>query len=132
MYHTHSERNRASFFAEDGSGNKFFKAHTICPQGVSGLPNINEVGGEYFDSGVMPTEAGTYSNELNSTDLSVTLHRRLRCTSRSLWHLGGTVYIDGSYTLQHTVTIPPGAQIVGTAGNFAAYPEQHTLTLICF
>jgi hypothetical protein len=115
MYQTHAERNRPSFFAEDGSGNKFFKAHTICPQGVSGLSNINEVGGEYFDSGVMPTEAGTYSNELNSTTCPSP------CTDASgaledLFDLGGTVYINGAFTLQHTVTIPPGAQIVGTAG----------------
>lgn len=115
MYHSHAERNRASFFAEDGSGNKFFKTHTICPQGVSGLSNINEVGGEYFDSGVMPTAAGSYSNELNSTTCPSP------CTDASgaledLFDLGGTVYINGAFTLQHTVTIPPGAQIVGTAG----------------
>ena len=114
MYLTHLERNRASFFAEDGKGNKFFKTHTICPQGVAGLPNINEVGGEYFDSGLLPTEAGTYSNVLSTAcpapcpDASGAL--------QGLFALGGTIYIDGSYTLQHTVTIPNGAQIVGTAG----------------
>jgi hypothetical protein len=115
MYQTHAERNRASFFAEDSSGNKFFKSHTICPQGVSGLPNVNEVGGEYFDSGVMPTETGSYSNELNSTTCPSP------CTDASsalqgLFALGGTVYINGAYNLGSTVTIPPGAQIVGTAG----------------
>lgn len=115
MYQTHAERNRASFFAEVGSGLKSFKAHTICPQGVSGLSNINEVGGEYFDSGLLPTETGTYSNILDSstcpppcTDASSAL--------QGLFALGGSVYISGPYTLKHTVTIPQGTQIVGTAG----------------
>ena len=117
MYYSHSERNRGSFLAEDSSGNKFIKAHTICPQGVSGLPNINEVGGDYFDSGLMPTEVGTYSNELNSTTCPSPCNNAADVLE-SLLDLGGTVYINGSYTLNHTVTIRTGSQIVGaTAGS---------------
>lgn len=112
MYFSHSERNRGSFFAEDSSGNKFIKPHTICPQGVSGLANINEVGGEYFDSGVMPTEAGTYSNELNSTTCPSPCNNAADVLE-DLMDRGGTVYINGSYTLNHTVTLRTGSQIVG-------------------
>lgn len=126
MYHTHSERNRASFFAEDGSGNKFFKAHTVCPQGVSGLANINEVGGEYFDSGVMPTEENTYSNILNS-DTCPGLCEDASGPLQGLLNLGGTVYIHGSYTLKHTVTIPPGAQIVGTVETIGEVPASELI-----
>ena len=70
MVFTHSERNREGFFIPTVTdlGMKFFpKPHTICPSGQPGLPNINEVGGEYFNSGVLPTEYFLpYSNVLSS------------------------------------------------------------------
>jgi hypothetical protein len=111
MYYSHTERNRASFFADDSNGNKFTKTHTPCPQGVAGLPNVNEIGGEYFDSGLIPTEVGTYSHELSS----VTCDSQCNPTTKlaQLLDLGGTVYVKNSFTLTSTVTVRSGSQIIG-------------------
>lgn len=133
MIFTHSERNRASFFAQDLAGNKFTKAHTYCSQGVSGLPNVNEIGGDYFDSGIMPTEAETqtqterlYSNVLNAStpcpmlpfpstekDIALCLEQMMDYNDASPDN-GGTVYIDGQFTVNRTVNVPSGAQIIGS------------------
>lgn len=112
MLLTHSERNRGSFFAENG-GPTYIMPHTICPRDVSGVQDIYKVGGDFFDSGVLPDkdEPGLYSNTLNpSMCNSSTCADQLQ----ALLDSGGTVYIDGTLTLDHTVTIPKGAQIVGS------------------
>lgn len=115
MLFTHSERNRASFFAQSG-GVSFIKPHTYCPSGVSGSPNINEIGGEYFDNGVLPTEAGTYSNVLNASNCQSHSGNYADCLE-DLLDDGGSVYIDGSFTVNRTVNIPSGSQILGSSGS---------------
>lgn len=119
MYYSHTERNRGSFFAEIDGDNTFTKAHTYCPE------DINEVGGEYFDSGVMPTEAGSqldteklYSYRLNS-DNAPSVCAPLwpsdgiaGCLER-LMEKGGSVYIEGSLEVNRTVNIKNGNQIAG-------------------
>lgn len=132
MIFTHSERNRASFFAQDLAGNKFTKAHTYCSQGVSGLPNVNEIGGDYFDSGIMPTEAVStmeterlYSNVLDAStpcpllpsstekDIALCLEQMMDYNETTP-NNGGAVYIDGSFTVYRTVNVPRGSQIIGS------------------
>lgn len=126
MLFTHSERNRPSFFADDGSGNKYTKPHTVCPSGVSGLPNINEVGGELFDSGVLPADEGLYINNVLSTANVSTV-----CPSGNIANCledlmdyndatpdnGGSVYINGSFTVNRTVNVPRGMQLIGASGS---------------
>lgn len=114
MLYTHTERNRSSFFA-DNNGYSFVKRHTICPSGVPGLPNINEIGGEHFNTGVIPMETFLpYSSPLNCLDQS-------NCggTLQNLLDSGtnrGTIYITGSITVNGTITIPSGRQLVGGPG----------------
>jgi hypothetical protein len=123
MLSSHTERNRASFFAASG-GSSYIKPHTYCPSGVSGLPNINEVGGELFDNGVMPTEAGLYSNSLTTANASTVCPsgviadclEDLMDYNDSTPDNGGSVYIDGSFTVNRTVNIQRGSQIIGAPG----------------
>ena len=104
MLYTHSERNRASFFANDGSGPTYTMPHTTCPSDISG------VGGDFFDSGVLPNEPGLYSNTLDSSTCSA-------CNAADMLEYllgqGGSVYIGDDFTLDRTVTIPKGSQIIG-------------------
>jgi hypothetical protein len=125
MLYTHSERNRPSFFADD-SGIKYNMPHTICPSGVSGLPNINEVGGELFDSGILPADEGLYINNVLSTANVSTV-----CPSGNIANCledlmdyndstpdnGGSVYINGSFTVNRTVNVPRGMQVIGAPGS---------------
>ena len=123
MVSSHSERNRASFFAAS-SGASYIKPHTYCPSGVSGLPNINEVGGELFDNGVLPTEAGLYSNSLTTANVSTVCPSGIiaNCLEDLMDYddatpdNGGSVYIDGCFTVNRTVNIPRGSQIIGAPG----------------
>ncbi|MCD9188912.1 MAG: hypothetical protein LUM44_21020 [Pyrinomonadaceae bacterium] len=122
MLFTHTERNRESFFGKVTSGSGFIefpKKHTVCPQGVSGQPNVTDIGGYTFNSGVMPTEAGIpYSKILNQskcpnpTDCATNLQLLLNSPNNN----HGTVLIDGVLTVDRTITIPSGRQIVGAPG----------------
>ena len=105
MLFSHSERYRSSFFADLG-GASYIKPHTYCPA------NIAEFGAEFFDSGLMPTESGLYWNELNYSNCpqpSCNTANKLN----ELFLLGGAVYINGTFTVNETVTIPRGKQIIG-------------------
>ena len=106
MLFSHTERYRGGFFAKKDTGNKM--PHTFCP---SASPNIAEVGGEFFDSGVLPNEPGLYTNVLDSTTCSRGCNPST--TLATLFANGGSVYIDGQYTLPSTVAIPSGMQIIG-------------------
>ena len=110
MLFSHTERYRGGFWTVKDTGNKM--PHTYCP---TSSPNIAEVGGEYFDSGVLPNEPGLYSNVLNSTTCP-----QPACNARNKLHLlftaGGSVYVDGQFTLTSTVTVPRGMQIIGAPG----------------
>jgi hypothetical protein len=130
MLYSHMERNRASFFADAGSGNKYNKPHTYCPSGVSGLTNINEVGGDFFDNGVMPTEAGAdnakqYANVLNSSTCSSLDADACLATAFSA---GGSIYMDGSFTANHMITIPRGVQITGSPGSQIQFVSNGSTT----
>jgi Pectate lyase superfamily protein/Bacterial Ig domain len=126
MSYTHSERNRGSFFADDGAGTKYVKSHRICPYGVDGVPNIDTIGGMFFDNGVMPTEAVTYnsrqfSNTLDSSSCPsgdyATCLENLMDYNDSTPDNGGSVYIPaGSYPVDRTVNVPSGHQIIGAPG----------------
>lgn len=122
MLMTHSERNRGSFYADDGAGNEYTKPHTVCPSGVGGLTNIDQVGGVFFDSGVMPTEAiadnmKQYSNVLNPLacpSIANCLEDLLDYTGADN---GGSVYIPaGTHTVDRAVRVPRGSQIIGEDG----------------
>jgi hypothetical protein len=112
MLFSHSERNRStSLFAKVGSDPSYAMPHTVCPA------NINEVGGRLFDNGVLPTEVGTYSQEINSSLWSS------KCSGLTvaeciehLLTLGGTVYISSSLDVERAIVVPRGAQIMGAPG----------------
>ena len=113
MLFTHSERYRGSFFAET-TGGSYIKPHTYCPS--SGLTNIDEVGGEFFDNGVLPNEPGLYSNELicqPGCDVAYELNQLLNNNPGN----GGSVYINGTFTVNSAVNlpvnVPRGRQIIG-------------------
>lgn len=110
MLFSHSERYRGSFFAQTGSAS-YLKPHTYCPSGVSGLPSIDEIGGEFFDNGILPNEPGLYSNELNAYNCFAACD--VADQLDILLANGGSVYINGTFTLDRTVTIPRGSQIIG-------------------
>lgn len=125
MLFTHSERNRNSFFA-DSLGYSHVKTHTPCPSGVSGLSNINEIGGEHFNTGVMPMETflpyskvfGTSPDCTSPSTCAVELQKLLdRFPNGTINMNGGTIYINGSVTVDRTITIPSGRQIVGGPGS---------------
>ncbi|HEV7684908.1 MAG TPA: hypothetical protein VGO68_22555 [Pyrinomonadaceae bacterium] len=104
MLFTHSERYRGSFFAET-TGSTYIKPHTYCPM------NIAESGGEFFDSGTLPNEPGLYSNELNYSNCSIGCN----VANKIEWllSLGGSVYINGTFTAYRAISVPKGAQIIG-------------------
>jgi len=125
MLYTHSERNRPSFFA-DNYGVKSIMPHTVCPSGVSGLPNVNEVGGELFDSGTLPADEGLYINNVLSTANVSTVCptgiiadclENLMDYDDSTPDNGGSLYINGSFTVNRTVNVPRGMQIIGAPGS---------------
>jgi hypothetical protein len=66
MLFTHSERDRSSFLLPI-NGRSYNKDHRICPSGVPGFTNINEVGGEQFNTGTMPTEVKLSLDQSNPT-----------------------------------------------------------------
>lgn len=105
MLFTHSERYRSSFFADIG-GASYLKPHTYCPA------NIAEFGGEFFDSGTLPNEEGLYSNALDNSTCPLG-NCDVALTIEGLLTNGGSVYIDGVYTVQRTINVPRGAQIIG-------------------
>ena len=110
MLFTHSERYRGSFMAETSgrpTGSAYYiKPHTYCPA------NIAEYGGEFFDNGILPTEPGLYANELNYNNCPPEDCNAAKVLN-DLLLIGGSVYINGSFTLNSTVTIPRGRQIIG-------------------
>ena len=123
MLYTHSERHREGFFMPTVTplGTKFFpKPHTICPSGQAGVPNINEVGGEYFNSGVLPTE--TFLPYSNILQMGVNCNTSSTCAGVLQSMLNdnnnhGTVFINGSVAVDRTIMIPSGRQIVGGPGS---------------
>jgi hypothetical protein len=118
MLFTHSERNRGAFFAQTGEGD-YIKPHTTCPAGIPGLPDTNKIGGEYFDSGLLPTEAGTYSNVLNAANCPNDQNNAedYAACMEGFFQTGGAVYVDGSFIVNRTINVPSGSQIVGTNGS---------------
>ena len=115
MQFTHSERNRESFFAKLSNGVYYPKAHTVCPSGVSGLSNINDVSGEHFNTGVIPADEEvpyTTTNKFSCTASASTCHSLLQALLNSSTDVG-TVQIVGPVTVDQTVTIPTGKQLVG-------------------
>lgn len=111
MLFSHAERNRASFYAVD-SGVSYIKKHTYCPA------DIGEFGGEYFDNGVLPTVAGgsdtpkLYSNIMDSS--TCPSGNAYTCLT-NIFPLGGSVYIDGTFTSNQPINIPRGMQITGSS-----------------
>jgi len=116
MMFTHSERNRSSFFG-DGYGYSYVKSHTVCPE------TIDEVGGEYFNTGTMPNLPETSQT---ATNLAAAYSRPFAaCTSDATTCANnlqalinqtlnrGTVYIKGDVVVNKTINIPRGTQIVG-------------------
>lgn len=122
MLFTHSERYRSSFFADIG-GASYIKPHTYCPA------NIAEFGGEFFDSGTLPNEPGLYSNELNYSNCPAGCN--VADKIEWLFTLGGSVYINGTFTVYRAVNIPRGSQIIGApnAELILAAPDRPLLLL---
>jgi hypothetical protein len=112
MLFTHSERNRTSFFAHDGSDPVYTMPHVPCPRGVSEITDIDKIGGEFFDSGVLPNEPGLYSNALDP--LTCPPSTCADIIEDILLNSSGSLYINGgTLTVDRTVTIPKGSQIIG-------------------
>lgn len=109
MLFTHSERNRANFNAQIGGGPLYPKSHTTCPA------NISEYGGRFFDSGVLPTESGTYTAQLLTTGSQSTLCPSMGVEEciESLATKGGTVFLSGPLTVNRAIEVPRGTQIIG-------------------
>ncbi|HEX8251480.1 MAG TPA: hypothetical protein VF599_25120 [Pyrinomonadaceae bacterium] len=118
MQFSHTERNRESLFSLD-SNNKFFpKPHTVCPANMEPqFPDINEVGGNRFNTGVMPVTKDTrYTNpfscpssQLNTPTFCTTeLNNKLNSAPN-----GGTIQINGPVIVNDTIHVPGGRQIVG-------------------
>ncbi len=111
MLFTHSERNRESFFAE-ANGITYPKNSKNCPSGVSGVPDIDEIGGEHFNTGVLPMEAILpYSNVLDTVTCDSSCNAAAKL--QELLANGGSVYIKGGFKIDQTVTVPSGGQIIG-------------------
>ena len=94
--------------------------HTVCPA------NINEIGGRVFDNGVLPTEDGTYSQELNNVILASTCSGLgVAGCIEHLLTLGGTVNISTSYDVDRAIVVPRGAQIIGAPGAALTLDTDH-------
>lgn len=112
MIFSHSERERGNFNAKVGSGPVYRKSHTVCPA------TISEYGGRFFDSGVLPTETGTYSTILTTSN------QTSRCGSgvsietcvETFLNTGGTVYIGSLFPVSRTINVPSGAQLISAPG----------------
>ncbi len=121
MLFTHSERNRGGFFV-DGNGYSYVKPHTNCPA------EVKNIGGEHFDTGIMPTELSPlpYINVIDSVncppeseqpepepcDATALLNGFFNPNNPNV----GSVYIDGTFKISQTITIPNGRQIIGAPG----------------
>lgn len=109
--YTHSERYRGSFFADDLGGHKYTLPHTYCSQGDPNFPNANEVGGKYFDSGMISTEASLpYSHVLTNANCGGC---NVKTTLEGYFNEGGSIYVDGTFPVYDTIVIPRGRQIIG-------------------
>lgn len=114
MLFTHSERNRESFFAES-NGVVFPKAHLNCPSGVAGAPDISKIGDEHFNTGVLPMESFLpYSNKLDAT--ACPSNCDVAAKMQSYFNNGGSIYVDGIFNVNQTITVPRGKQIIGAPG----------------
>jgi hypothetical protein len=132
---THTERNRIAFFATVDD-EPVYKTHTPCPKNVGNATDIDKVGGEFFDTGVMPTElyydtngpdtpggllpAYTHYVGLSGPSICGGILPSVNITSALEAALfdgtsveRGAVYIDGCVDITHTITIPTGKQIIG-------------------
>lgn len=128
MSYTHSERNRSSFFAPM-TDFTLDVPHKPCPQGVSGYPNTSEIGGEHFDTGVLPVEPAVYiaAQIFDSTKCNA-LGASGDCAEELQDYLDNsrrTLVIKGVIPVKQKVTIPTGRQIVGI-------PDGSTLPEIDF
>jgi len=120
MSFTHSERNRESFFEKISTNYYLPKAHTVCPANVSGLPNINEVGGEHFNTGVLPVDYVPPAIDTtafgpctaNTSTCAAQLQDLLTPTGTAA-NNRGTIRINGLVKVDQPIKIPSGRQIVG-------------------
>jgi hypothetical protein len=123
MSFTHTERNRVTFFARNSEDEPVYKPHTPCPA------NIDDIGGDFFDTGVMPTELLYDSNGPNTSGgdmlpaytwpivyqpcgivpntVDITDELEDALAER------GTVYVDGCVEITRNLVIPSGKQVIG-------------------
>jgi hypothetical protein len=112
MSYTQTERNRGSLFLLGGDYS-YVKPHTVCPS------NINEFGGEHFNTGVLPVDTVPSSSDPNKFGPCFT-NSHFDCGQmlQDILDSGinrGTVYINGTVTVDQTITIPSGRQLVGAS-----------------
>ena len=131
MVLTHTERNRVTLFATNSADESVSETHTPCPA------NISEFGGDFFDTGVMPTQllyddngpntqggsmvpAYTHRIEyacgiLPPVDITAELYDALyeTITGVGTFPRRGAVYIDGCVEITDNIVIPSGKQIIG-------------------
>jgi hypothetical protein len=120
MQYTHSERNRSSFFVPVISGlypdpvNPYIldMPHKVCP---ATDPDTSQIGGEFFDTGVLPVEPTVYlgsqifsPSNCNSNDCS----SQLQGFIDNIYNKS-TLVIKGAINIKNTVEIKKGRQIVG-------------------
>jgi hypothetical protein len=123
MIGTHSERNRSIFYIPKEGQQRLDMPHTNCPA------TIKDVGGEHFNTGVMPVTVTNpyvapnqtpyphlpYSNVMNQAACAPGLCNPRVYLQNLLDRLGprGAVYIEDSFTFDGTVFVPSGAMIIG-------------------
>lgn len=133
MQSTHSERNRSSFYIPipiDLQANPptyvpiedlhLDKPHRVCPQSdTDDYPNTSEIGGEFFDTGVLPVEPLVYASfQIFSMNDCPIVNGERECSSTFNSFLNdtynrSTLVIKGIVNVNQTITIPRGRQIVG-------------------
>lgn len=134
MSFTQTERNRGSLFLKGGDYS-YVKPHTVCPRNDPILPDINKVGGEHFNTGVLPVDTIPVSTDPNkfgpcSTTPSVDCGQMLQDLLDSNTNRG-TIYINGTVVVDQTITIPSGRQIVGTSAEAKLVLTDYCNDLYC-
>jgi len=128
MLYSHTDRNRDSFYASDGNLT-YPKKHFVCPSNVPNITDINKVGGEFFNSGVMPVWSTQTANQIpysysfgsencnngnSETTCAKILNKYLAEVDGSVPNINrGTVYIRNSVIIKDTIHIPHGRQLFG-------------------
>lgn len=126
MQFSHTERNRGSFFARNGSNETYIKPHIPCPVGKQDVSDINDVGGVSFDSGVLPNEPAAHSFTITTANCNLVSELGTIFADTSNY---GSVFIAQDCYVNNTITIPRGRKIVGVARTALVSGTELALTV---